>query len=102
MSELPKIPASLLSGTSGVIPQAQEPKVRKLLGDTGNKRTETARKMQALRLQATMQALHFTACDTGAEHDTRIEAATQLAMSMNTHFELVIWALRVAGGAARP
>jgi hypothetical protein len=101
--ELPKTPAALLGGTSGIIPQGADPvPPRDEIGLPGNKRKEMDRQMQALRLQQAMQALHFTACDQGEETEKRIVAARELAEAMNRHFETIIWALRVAGGARRP
>lgn len=91
---LPMTPAALLSG----MPAAP----REELGLPGAKRQEMDRKMQALRLQQAMQALHFTACDLSEDTDKRIAAAHELAKAMNRHFETIIWALRVAGGARKP
>lgn len=102
MSKLPQLPASLLAGTSGITPQQEAPKVRPPLGMPGNKQTEMGRKMQSLRMQQTMQTLHFIACDPGEAEEDRVNAAHELAMLMNRHFDTLIWALRVAGGAARP
>lgn len=102
-SALPKTPAALLGGTSGIIPQGADPITsREELGTPGGKRQEMERRMQALRLQQAMQALHFTACDVSEPTDKRITAAHELANTMNRHFETIIWALRVAGGARRP
>lgn len=100
--KLPQLPASLLAGTSGIIPQQAEPAERKEIGLPGSKREEMERKMQALRMQHAFQALHFIATDTSEPEDKRIAAAQELAMAMNRHFDVLIWALRVAGGARKP
>lgn len=59
-------------------------------------------KMAILRLSGVMQKLHDTACDTDLSDTNRTDAARQLAMTMNTHFDLIIVGLRQAGGARRP
>jgi hypothetical protein len=59
-------------------------------------------KMAVLRLSVVMQKLHDTATDIGLPDTERTDAARQLAMTMNTHFELIILGLRQAGGARRP
>lgn len=102
MKKLPITPASLLSGSAGIQSSAPEQKPRPVLGAPGSKARETERKMQALRLQAAMQKLHFDACDTSLPEDERVISARTLAMTMNEHFETIVWALRVAGGARRP
>lgn len=103
MSRLPSTPAFLLSGSSGIIPQGEESSTKHgSLGLPGNRRTEASRKVQSIRMQQTMQQLHFIACDVAEEQNVRLGAAQELAMMMNRHFETIIWALRVAGGARKP
>ena len=60
------------------------------------------RKMAILRLSAVLQNLHDTASDVGLPEDERLIAAQQLAITLNTHFDLIITGLRQAGGARRP
>jgi predicted hydrolase (HD superfamily) len=59
-------------------------------------------KMAVLRLSVVLQRLHDTATDIGESDDNRFDAAQQLAMTLNTHFDLIITGLRQAGGARRP
>lgn len=101
--KLPMTPASLLQSSSGIIPKMEQEAVpREELGLPGKKREERERRMAALRLQQAMQALHFTACDVAEDEEKRLVAAKELAMAMNRHFETIIWALRIAGGARKP
>lgn len=101
--KLPSLPASLLAGTTGITSnEVPPPAERKQIGLPGSKREEMERKMQALRMQHAFQELHFVATDISEPEDKRIAAAQQLAMGMNRHFETIIWALRVAGGARKP
>ena len=60
------------------------------------------KKMALLRLSVVMQSLHDTASDRSLSNETRTDAATQLAVTMNNQFALIISGLRQAGGAARP
>jgi len=60
------------------------------------------RKMAILRLSAVLQQLHDTATDIGLPDEDRTNAARQMAMTMNTHLDLIIVGLRQAGGARRP
>ena len=60
------------------------------------------KKMAVLRLSKVLSDLHDTASDKGLPEDDRIAAARQLAVTMNTHFDLIVMGLRQAGGARRP
>ena len=59
-------------------------------------------KMVTLRLATAMQKLHDTATDFGLPNDERTADATQLAITINNHFDMIITGLRQAGGARRP
>lgn len=59
-------------------------------------------KMAILRLSTVLQKLHDTATDIAETEETRLDAARQLGMTLNTHFDLIITGLRQAGGARRP
>lgn len=72
------------------------------LGPDAPKNQQLARKMQCMRMQEALSSLHTISGDTGRPEDERTAAAQQLAMAMLTHFDLIVWALRVAGGARRP
>ena len=58
--------------------------------------------MQALRLSKALSDLHFQAGDRGAPEEEGIAAAQALAVTCLKHFDLIVWALRVAGGARKP
>lgn len=64
--------------------------------------TAHEKKMAALRLSNVMASLHETAQDRGRPEEEGLAAAQQLGQTTLRHFDLIIWALRVAGGAARP
>lgn len=64
--------------------------------------TALQQKMAALRLQKVMSELHTTAQDRGKPEDEGVAAAQELGRVTLAHFDLIIWALRVAGGARRP
>lgn len=66
-------------------------------------RKSTAEKqMKCLRLSKAIADLHEKAHDPLlAEEDGKAEAAA-LGITMLTNFDLIVWALRSAGGAAKP
>lgn len=72
------------------------------LGPDAPKREQLARKMQCMRMQEVLVSLHTISGDVSRPDDERTAAAQQLAGAMLSHFELIVWALRVAGGARRP
>ena len=66
------------------------------------KSVKMQQKMQALRLSAALQDLHDKAHDRSLPEADGVAAAQAMAMSMLKHFDLIVYALRVAGGARRP
>lgn len=69
---------------------------------TREPKTNAEKKMHAMRLSQVLQELHMTAHDGSiGEEEGKIAAAT-MAMTMLKNFELLVWALRSAGGAAKP
>ena len=59
-------------------------------------------KMHAMRLSTVLQQLHDEAHDAGNDEEAGKLAAATMAMTILRNFELVVWALRVAGGARQP
>lgn len=100
LPDLPQTPAVLLNTTQG--DELPKPKMRPALGIATTRREAEERKMQSMRLQQVFQDFHYIVSDASEPEEKRREAAQQLSMAFLTHFETVVWALRTAGGAARP
>lgn len=64
--------------------------------------TPTQKKMQAIRLAKVLSDLHEAAQDRGRSEAEGVANAQQLAMAMLRHFDVIVWALRTAGGARNP
>lgn len=71
------------------------------LGPEAPKSDRQARKMQCLRMREVLTELHAISGSEAVSVEDRTAAAQQLARAMMLHFELITYALGIAGGTRK-
>lgn len=69
---------------------------------TREPKNNAEKKMHAMRLSQVLMELHDTSHGSPGDEEIGKMAAATMAMTVLKNFELIVWALRVAGGARQP